>query len=117
MDDNGHGTHVAGIIAAAAHRLGEVGDAPDAQLYAVKISDSTGKGSFGLLVQGINWAIENHMNVITMSITGQGGSAALKQAVADAHEKYGITLVAAVGNGNGGGVLFPAAYPDVIGVG
>ena len=52
-----------------------------------------------------------------MSITGQGGSTALQQAVVEAHEKYGITLVAAVGNGNGGGVLFPAAYPDVIGVG
>jgi subtilisin family serine protease len=117
IDDNGHGTHVAGIIASAGQHAGEVGVAPDAQLYAVKVADSEGKGTFGLLVQGIDWAIENHMNVVTMSITGEGGSPALEKAVEEAHDKYGITLVAAVGNGNGGGVLFPAAYSDVIGVG
>ena len=117
MDDNGHGTHVAGIIAAAGKGSGEVGVAPDAELYAVKVSDSEGRGSFGLLVQGINWAIENHMNIITMSITGEGGSPSLEQAVTTAHDKYGITILAAAGNGNGGGVLFPAAYPDVIAVG
>jgi subtilisin family serine protease len=117
MDDNGHGTHVAGIIAAARNNFGTIGVAPQASLYAVKVSDSQGKGTFDLLVQGINWAIENHMNVITMSITGSDGSEALKQAVTVAHDKYGIVLVAAVGNGSSGGVLYPAEYDAVIGVG
>jgi subtilisin len=116
MDDNGHGTHVAGILAAARNGEGVVGVAPDAELYAVKVSDSKGKGSFSGLVEGINWAIENHMDIVTMSITGEGGSMALAKAV---HTAYGdgLILVAAVGNGDGEGVLFPAAYKEVIGVG
>jgi len=117
MDDNGHGTHVAGIIAAARDGKGIVGVAPDAELYAIKVSDGQGNGSFSDLVAGINWAIENHMNIITMSITGEGGSQALAKAVSTAYHHYGILLVAAVGNGNGKGVLYPAAYDDVIGVG
>lgn len=116
MDDNGHGTHVAGILAAARNGQGVVGVAPDAQLYAVKVSDKNGKGSFSGLVQGINWAIENHMNIVTMSITGEGGSMALAKAVGTAYSD-GLIMVAAVGNGNGNGVLYPAAYKEVIGVG
>jgi subtilisin len=116
MDDNGHGTHVAGILAAARNGKGVVGVAPDAELYAVKVSDSKGKGSFSGLVEGINWAIENHMNIVTMSITGEGGSMALAKAVNTAYDD-GLILVAAVGNGKGEGVLYPAAYNDVIGVG
>jgi subtilisin len=116
MDDNGHGTHVAGILAAARNGKGVVGVAPDAELYAVKVSDSKGKGSFSGLVEGINWAIENHMDIVTMSITGEGGSMALAKAVSTAYDD-GLILVAAVGNGNGEGVLYPAAYKDVIGVG
>jgi subtilisin family serine protease len=117
MDDNGHGTHVAGIIAAARNGKGIVGVAPNAELYAVKVSDSKGKGSFSTLVEGINWAIDNHMNIITMSITGEGGSPALAKAVNVAYHDFGIILVAAVGNGNGEITFYPAAYDEVIGVG
>src|ERR1041385_3696443 len=74
MDDNGHGTHVAGILAAARDGKGIVGVAPDAEIYAIKVSDKNGKGSFSGLVEGINWAIENHMDIVTMSITGEGSS-------------------------------------------
>jgi subtilisin len=121
MDDNGHGTHVAGIIAASAHAgKGLTGVAPGAQLYAVKVSDSHGSGTFDTLVEGINWAIENHMNIITMSITGTGGTQALQKAVQTAYND-GIVLVAAVGNSDeassDSGVLYPAAYDQVIGVG
>ncbi len=117
MDDNGHGTHVAGIIAAANNGIGVVGVAPEADIYAIKVSDSNGKGSFSGLVEGIDWAIENDMNIVTMSITGDGGTRALQQAVETAYNDYGLILVAAVGNGGTGGVLYPAAYPEVIGVG
>ncbi|HEX2615589.1 MAG TPA: S8 family peptidase, partial [Nitrososphaera sp.] len=116
MDDNGHGTHVAGILAAARNGKGVVGVAPDAELYAVKVSDNNGKGSFSGLAEGINWAIENHMDIVTMSITGEGGSMALAKAVSTAYDD-GLILVAAVGNGKGEGVLYPAAYKEVIGVG
>lgn len=63
MDDNGHGTHIAGIIAATRNGKGTVGIAPDAEIYAIKVSDSRGKGSFSVLVKVINWAIENDTDV------------------------------------------------------
>jgi subtilisin len=116
MDDNGHGTHVAGILAAARDGRGIVGAAPDAQIYAIKVSDERGRGSFSGLIEGINWAIENGMDIVTMSITGEGGSKALAKAVEIAYDEHNIALVAAVGNGNGN-VLYPAAYEQVIGVG
>lgn len=63
MDDNGHGTHIAGIIAATRNCKGTVGIAPDAEIYAIKVSDSRGRGSFSGLVKVINWAIENDTDV------------------------------------------------------
>ncbi len=117
MDDNGHGTHVAGILAAARDGKGIVGVAPDAEIYAIKVSDGRGKGSFSGLVEGINWSIENGMDVVTMSITGNGGSRALAKAVQTAYDDHGLVMIAAVGNGGSGDVLYPAAYEQVIGVG
>jgi subtilisin family serine protease len=63
MDDNGHGTHIAGIIAATRNGKGTMGIALDAEIYAIKASDSRGKGSCSGLVKVINWAIENDMDV------------------------------------------------------
>ena len=117
MDDNGHGTHVAGIIAGVKNGEGILGVAPEAEIYALKVSDSRGKGSFSGLIKGIDWAIEHDMDIVTMSITGTGGTKALQKAVQLAYEDYGIILVAAVGNGGSGDVLYPAAYEEVIGVG
>lgn len=117
MDDNGHGTHVAGIIAGAKNGEGILGVAPEAEIYALKVSDSRGKGSFSGLIKGIDWAIEHDMDIVTMSITGTGGTKALQKAVQLAYNEYGIILVAAVGNGGSGEVLYPAAYEEVIGVG
>lgn len=62
-DDNRDSTHIAGIIAATRNGKGTVGIAPDAKIYAIKVSDSMGKGSFGGLVKVINWAIENDIDV------------------------------------------------------
>jgi subtilisin len=91
--------------------------APEAEIYAVKVSDERGKGSFSGLIKGIDWAIEHDADIVTMSITGTGGTMALQRAVQDAYDEYGIILVAAVGNGGSGEVLYPAAYDEVIGVG
>lgn len=116
MDDNGHGTCVASILAAAKDGKGIVGAAPDAEIYAIKVSDSKGRGSFSGLVKGIDWSIENGMDIVTMSITGKDGSRALAKAAEAAYNEHGLVLVAAVGNGKGD-VLYLAAYPQVIGVG
>jgi subtilisin family serine protease len=116
MDDNGHGTHIAGIIAAARDGNGIVGIAPDAEIYAVKVSDKNGEGSFSSLVKGINWSVEHDMDIVSISLTGEGGSKTLQKAIETAYNEHNITLVAAVGNGKGD-VLYPAAYEQVIGVG
>ena len=68
-DDNGHGTHVAGIIGALNNSIGVVGVAPDVSLYAVKALDQDGRGDLGDIIAGIDWAIRNHMNIVNLSLT------------------------------------------------
>ena len=66
-DDNGHGTHVAGTIAAANNDIGVIGVAPEANLYAVKVLDKTGTGRISDVIEGIQWSVDNHMQVVNMS--------------------------------------------------
>lgn len=120
-DDNGHGTHVAGTIAAQLNQIGVVGVAPDSELYAVKVLDQRGFGDYGKVIQGIAWAIENGMDIISMSFGGSQFSQALLDTIQFA-DASGILLVAAAGNrGSWGGQeeteLYPALYPEVISVG
>ena len=74
FDDHGHGTHVAGIIGARDNGLGVIGVAPEVELFAVKVLDSAGSGSWSAVAAGINWAVLNGMNVISMSLGGTAGS-------------------------------------------
>lgn len=119
-DDNGHGTHVAGIIAAVDNDIGVIGVAPEAHLYAVKVLDRTGSGYVSDVIDGINWAMENGMQVINMSLGSASDVQALHDAV-DAAYNAGLVLVAAAGNsGDGDGttneVVYPAKYSSVIAV-
>uniref|UniRef100_UPI002351CE5C S8 family serine peptidase n=1 Tax=Alkalibacillus haloalkaliphilus TaxID=94136 RepID=UPI002351CE5C len=66
-DANGHGTHVAGTVAAVNNDLGVVGVAPEADVYAVKVLDNDGGGSYAGIAEGIEWAIQNDMDIINMS--------------------------------------------------
>lgn len=68
FDDHGHGTRVAGIIGARDNGLEFIGVAPEAGLYAVKVLGSTGSGSWSAVAAGINWAVQNGMHVISMSL-------------------------------------------------
>src|SRR5680860_799337 len=121
-DDNGHGTHVAGIIAAEDNTQGVVGVAPDADLYAVKVLDQNGSGYFSDVIDGIYWAegrntddtTTNDIHVINMSL-GAGVESNDLSAAVSAAQKAGILIVAAAGN-DGGAVDYPAAYPGVIAV-
>ena len=120
-DDFGHGTHVAGIIAAQDNEIGTIGVAPDSQIYSVKVLNKFGEGVQSNVIAGINWAIEQQMDVINLSITSQQGSYLLKEALQKAYDK-GIIIVAASGNYptnniEGTDVLYPARYPSVIAVG
>lgn len=96
-DDNGHGTFVAGVIGAQSNGKGLVGEAPDAQIYAVKILDSEGNGSTEDLAKGVDWAIQNGMDIVNMSIAFPDDSPAVEQVLASA-DQNGILLIAAAGN-------------------
>jgi len=120
MDDNGHGTHCAGIVAAEDNGEGVVGVAPKAHLYAVKVLDSSGSGSLSDVIAGIQWSQNNGMDVISMSLGSDFGSISLKNACNNASSS-GVLLVAAAGNdgnpsGKGDTVDYPARYDSVIAV-
>ena len=115
-DDEGHGTHVAGIIGAKHDGQGIDGIAPDADLFAVKVLDDTGEGYLSDLLEGIGWAISNDMDIINLSMGTADESDALQEAMQKAYQA-GILLVAASGNeGAGYPVDYPAAYEPVIAV-
>lgn len=120
LDDNGHGTHVAGIIAAKNDFTGVVGVAPGAQLFAVKVLDGNGSGYLSDVVKGIEWATLNHMDIINMSLGSPNKSLTLETAVNAAYNS-GVLLVAAAGNSGGANtsknnVEYPAKYASVIAV-
>lgn len=117
MDDNGHGTHVAGIIAATGNNgQGVVGVAPNCRLMPVKVLDTNGEGNTSDIVSGIVWAAEHGARVINLSLGGGGGGKALESAVAYAQRK-GCVVVAAMGNDGSNLQAYPASYPGVIAVG
>ncbi len=114
MDDHGHGTHVAGTIGAIKDGKGVAGVAPDAKLYAVKVLDANGSGSYSNVVDGIQWAVDNKMSVINMSLGGGEGTPALA-AVMEAADKAGVTIICAAGN-DSGPVNYPAKYPQAVAI-
>ncbi|SDC91166.1 subtilisin [Melghirimyces thermohalophilus] len=120
-DDNGHGTHVAGIIAARSNGIGVVGVAPSASLYAIKVLNAQGSGSITDLIRGIDWGIDNRMHILNLSLSAGGSApAALVHAVNTAVRR-GILVVAAAGNsgndeGNGNHVEVPARIASTLAV-
>ncbi|MCS1350197.1 S8 family peptidase [Mechercharimyces sp. CAU 1602] len=115
-DYNGHGTHVAGIIAGRAQDKGIIGVAPRAHLYAVKAFNRKGSANLSDLLTAINWCIENEMQVVNMSFGMDNMSESLRHAIQTAHAQ-GIIMVAAAGNrGLPAKVDFPASYPETIAV-
>ena len=124
MDDNGHGTHVAGILAAEHNGYLVTGVAPGVDLYALKILNSAGEGEYSGLIAALGWAVTNDMDVVNMSLGAHEPSAALQAAVVAAYDA-GVTMVAASGNIDlnnwqeifyGCSVVVPAAYEQVIAV-
>lgn len=113
-DDNGHGTHVAGIVGALNNSIGVVGMGPAIDLYAIKVLDRRGSGYLSDVIEGLNWAVLNGMQVVNMSLGSSSNVRSFADAVAAA-KAAGLTMVAAAGN-SGGAVSYPAAYPEVIAV-
>ena len=117
-DDNGHGTMIAGIIAALDNTIGVTGIVPEAEIYAVKILNQDGKGSYSDFLKGIEWAIDNDMQIINMSFGAPSAlPIAIQEVLIKAYEA-GIVLIASNGNDENQVIAFsPARYESVIAVG
>jgi LPXTG-site transpeptidase (sortase) family protein len=116
QDDNGHGTHVAGIAAAVSNNgIGVAGVSWGAHIMPVKVLNASGNGSYADVAAGIVWAADNGAQVINLSLGGSMPSFVLEDAVNFAYGRD-VTLVAAAGNSGSNSVLYPARYPHVIAV-
>lgn len=117
LDDNGHGTHISGTIAALSTHKGILGTAPGAVIHPVKAFDRNGAAFVSDIIQGIDWCVRNGMHLINMSFGMKQESKALHEAIRNAYDQ-GIILVASAGNdGAIGQIDFPARYPETIAVG
>lgn len=116
FDDVGHGTHVAGIIAATVDNVeGVAGMSWFNKVMPVKVLDESGAGSSYSVAQGIIWAADNGAKVINMSLGNYVDSSFLHDAIKYAYDRD-VVLVAATGNDNTGEPGYPAAYPEVVAV-
>lgn len=119
-DDNGHGTHVAGIIGAQKNSIGIAGIVPDATIYAIKVLDDDGFGSTSTVMAGIDWAIQHDIDIINLSLSTPKSDLALKMMLDKAYQA-GLLIVSAAGNdgtidGLENTVEYPAKYASVIAV-
>ncbi len=116
LDDGGHGTHCAGVIAARGDNgLDIAGVCWQARIMPVKMLDEDGIGTSGEAVEAIYYAVDNGANVISCSWGDIEDSRALRDAVAYAHSE-GVVLIAAAGNDHSSVPFYPAGYAEVIGV-
>lgn len=117
-DSTGHGTGIAGVIAADGVNGNIKGIAPGVELYSVKVLDWNNEAPLSRIIEGIYWCIEQEYDIINMSFGIASNSVALKQAI-DAAEAAGIIMIAAAGNRGADAEIidYPAAYDNVIAVG
>lgn len=111
-DTNGHGTHVAGIIAAKLNGVGGAGIAPEAKIINVKIANAAGGTNDSLIIQGIRAAI-GKADIMNLSVGGLGANPAVQTVVDEAYEA-GIALFVSAGNDGGSIMCYPAACNHVI---
>ncbi|MGN1401585.1 MAG: S8 family peptidase [Bacillus sp. (in: firmicutes)] len=121
MDYNGHGTHVAGTIAATKDGTGVTGAAPKADLLIVKVLNKNGSGQYAWIIKGIEYAIEQKVDIISMSLGGPQDVPELHKAIQKA-TREGILVVCAAGNDGDGDdttdeLAYPGCYNEVISVG
>jgi subtilisin family serine protease len=126
-DDNGHGTHVAGTIAARNNGSGVVGVAPGTRIYAVKVLDAAGEGSWSSVICGIDWVTANAatlgIRVANLSLGGPGADDGrcgrangdvLHRAICRAATAGVLGVVAAGNDSADAGAEVPAAYREVL---
>ena len=115
MDLNGHGTHVAGTIAAANDGSGQTGVAYGARIMPVRVLDAAGRGTYAAIANGVRYATANGARVINLSLGGGTGSPDLQLAIQEAAAR-GVVVVMAAGNDGAATVGYPAAYATTVGL-
>jgi subtilisin family serine protease len=121
IDDNGHGTHVAGTVAAADNAFGVVGMAPQVKIWSVKVLDKSGHGDTAQVQDGINWVLGMKRQlggdwIISLSLGAALPTPSEKEAFQKAYDN-GILAVAAAGNSGLAALEYPGAYETVLAVG
>lgn len=120
-DYNGHGTHVAGTIAAYENEAGVIGVAPEADLLIVKVLNKDGSGQYEWIINGIHYAIEQNADIISMSLGGPADVPELHDAIKAAVKKNILVVCAAGNEGDGDDstdeFAYPGCYNEVISVG
>lgn len=114
-DNSGHGTSMAGVIAARVNGIGFEGIASESELYSVKVLDKENTASVSTIIKAIEWCIENKIDIINMSFGMDQYSVVLAEEISKAFDN-GILLIASAGN-DAKKIQYPAAYPEVISVG
>jgi subtilisin family serine protease len=112
-DDNGHGTHVAGIIGAVNNGDGTVGPAFGARIMPIKVLNASGYGYLSDVAKGIYYAVDNGARIINLSLGTTQDTFVLREAVRYAGQR-GVLVVAAAGNSYGQSCVYPAAYAESI---
>ncbi|OEH86914.1 hypothetical protein BHU72_01240 [Desulfuribacillus stibiiarsenatis] len=117
QDDNGHGTHVAGTIAASGGPGSLIGVAPEAELYPVKAFDKHGKALLSDIGKAVEWCVENDIRLINMSFGTSSSNQTLQEIYLQAYERGAVMIAASGNNGPDGAMGYPGRYPFTIAVG
>ncbi|MBX2998132.1 MAG: S8 family serine peptidase [Caldilineaceae bacterium] len=116
QDDHGHGTHIAGIIAAVANNgIGSAGICPLCSILPVKVLDASNTGTWANVAAGIVYAVDNGAHVINLSLGGSSNTQVIQDAISYA-AAHGVLVVAAAGNSRSDDYFYPAALEDVLAV-
>ncbi len=118
QDDNGHGTHVAGIIGARKNGTGVVGMAPGCSLYVAKAFDANGNAEFPAIYKSLEWMIRKRVQIVNMSFSSDEPSKGYEE-ILKAANAHGITLICAAGNEGSrrrNTIGYPGKFPQTIAV-
>jgi len=117
VDGNGHGTHITGTLVAENNDIGMVGVCPLAKVRPVKVLDDKGNGNLLNVAKGIRWAVNQGVDIISMSLGAPVKVQQVRKAIQFAANQGIPTFVAAGNAGNTKEVFYPANYPETIAIG
>lgn len=117
MDDNGHGSHVCGTIAASDNNKGIVGVAPKSKIHALKVMDSKGNGRAEHIVMAIDYCIYHNIDIITMSLGSKYDMPILQKAISRAYNNNILIFCAAGNSGINEDIMYPARDKHTVSIG